>query len=215
MKSPDVRVRSVLHLPPPVLQRLRELVLALKAVLPFIVDGEVAGSYAREAADFHSDLDVHLATEGQHKKAKRLLRENRPEYAEALGAFMHAVRSEFGLNCDALFEAPSLKDLPFKACYRILEGKLYHPDARVRMDRWSDGTYHARPPKKLLRKPRYSFGDFNESGDWVPGLDPWNNDSACSIKPTFGTEQFAEARARLGAVLLEVGSTPETAEYGR
>lgn len=217
MKHPAVRFPSYDDFPSWAKARIREIVADVKRRLAplFVLDDlAVTGSFGRDAADLHSDLDLNfeVGTEARRRAAIAAAKANREAFEAALEPLRQLYR-EFGLRFQLSFQEPSIRDVPEKACYRILENKAYHPESKQRVDRQPDGTYRPRLTPVPLRPRRFNFGDFDESGDWVDGLDPWNNDSPCSIRPDFGRAQFAELRRTFGPKFIEIGSTPKTAHY--
>jgi len=207
MKHPALRVadfHTVTALAPSVVSQIKTfLVNQLVPVLPFAVTGvELTGSYARGAADFHSDFDLNIATgsEAARQAALATLRAHPEQVATYIARLRQFCWQEFGVFVDPHLEAPAMKDISVKRCYDFLTGQWYNdqdPNTKKRWD-WNETTRawfeRIYPPHQA----RYSFGGYDTDGSFVVGLDSW-----ASVVPTW--------RQRYGVAFLEVTTSPETA----
>lgn len=207
-RHPAARVRWLGDMYPQTLNRLRELFLEVKAVLPFpCVDFEAVGSFARGVAGLHSDLDIIIATGTKAKReaAIQALRDN-PKGLNRARAVFQRLADEYGLRIEASLEHPTAATIPVKRCYRFLEQKWYgldNPESVRRWD-WNKTTkqWQERIPRIPIRPPKMGMGyEDPETQEAVDGVDPW-----ADIVPLW--------RERLNGKMIELWEEPRLAHYG-
>jgi hypothetical protein len=200
LKHPAFRVASWSLVAPEIQESVRSILAEWHDT--FTVkpeDFEITGSYARDCAQLHSDLDLNIAFGALRAEGMAALD------ARSIIEIRRVFWRTWALRLDMAVEAPAIARVSVKRCYRVVERKWYgtdDPKTLKRFDKWSDGTYHERQVKKPLRPPRFSFGVTDpETGDLRPGADPWEN-----ITSTWA--------ARYGKDFLEIGKTEDTKHYG-
>lgn len=205
IKHPALRVRSVLHIVPAVLDAMAVKMEQLVALTPFadlVTDISVPGSYARECAELHSDLDLNLdtGTEENRLLARKRIKENKPQFRKAL-AFLRSLEKQYGIRIDIALQHADIKAVP-KMSYSLRTRTLFGTERRKMDVDWQTGvaTERIRPP--LLRQPKLSIGVPDDDLGARP-FNPLVDDPWLSELPTW--------RRRYGANLLEYGKTPETA----
>lgn len=206
IKRPAMRVRDYAHLLPAVRAEILADLEEVAALLPVTIgDFEVTGSYARGRAQLHSDLDVNLAGDSLdgYRAIRRSARESRDEWRRAIARLKEMWR-KWGMRIDLAVEAPTVRAITVKQCYRMRAGTWHHRDLSQtypRMDKRLDGEWYERP-RVLVGQPRLEHGWFDEDQNFVrmtrEDQDPY----------------FAQVEtwaARYGPRLLRYGATPETA----
>lgn len=203
MKHPALRVRWYGDVAPEVRGRVRVVFSEFRNLLPFVADDfAVTGSYARAAAELHSDLDVNIETGTTARQVAALaaLKSDPDKFRTAM-VVLRSLYREFGLRLDLSFESPSIKAIPEKSCYRILEDAAYSLTSTTRVVLDVAGVYRPRPEPVRVRPPKFTFGSMDDNGEFVLGLDRW-------------AAEVDAWKLRYGSKLLIVGQTAETAHYG-
>jgi predicted nucleotidyltransferase len=205
IKHPALRVASIGTIAkkaPDVLADLLSDLEAFAKLLPFKVDDfEVTGSAARGCWQFHSDLDINLATGDRWQESKALIRENPDKWSDAL-RFLHSLYLEWGIRIEVSLESPAIKDVPQKQCCRLREGRWYNKTEGVapRVDyNQTTKAWFTRPAKPLIRPPRYSFSHTDDEGNVLINQDHYPKDEVAKWAKVYGPD------------FLRIGDTPDTA----
>lgn len=182
IKRPSLRVPRISDVAPEVLDELHADLETVADLLPFpVVDIETAGSAARGAWSFHSDLDLNFAT-GTHlawRNALRTWRENPEGKSQAAMRRCRELTMKWGVRFEMSFQSPAIKDDPKKACWSWRERKMYHPD-------------------KTEVIQRYFFSYIDEDGNMVFNKDPYSD------------EENAKWAKRYGPKFQRIGFTKDT-----
>lgn len=187
IKRPAVRVRSIRHILPETMTRIREIFVVFNSMLPFTAKRILwSGSFARECAQLHSDMDINIDTGTKEERAIALAakRDNAQAWDSALQYLRQTLTDEFGLNVNVGFEFPSIADNPEKRGYSILE------------DCW----YNDSDPRTLKKVVKQTYGALDENGNFVPGIDPY-------------AEEAARFKLLLGDKMIDLDTDEETEHY--
>lgn len=203
IKHPAFRVQSITQVAPEILD---EFLADLKNVADasplrgLLTDYEVVGSYARGAAQLHSDIDINLATPSP--ELNLAIRAGFRANAEATSVAlenMQDVWDKWGLRIDISLQHWTAKVTP-KMCFSLPTKTLYGTETR-RFDILPDGSIRYRPTNPNYQ-PKFSvsiwddvLGDFRDFDPMVD--DPW-------------ASELDTWRQRYGANFLEFGVTAET-----
>lgn len=162
-----MRFRSIRQLQPKTLEKIERLCKGFQELLPFTVYRFLwGGSYARDCAGLHSDVDINLdiGTIDENKSIRESLKndpEKKARFIEANKWLSEQTRNELGVHFSMTYEFPCIADDPEKRCYSILEKKWYHED----------------DPSTLLDARKKGFGYVDEDGVEHPGVDPFEDDA--------------------------------------
>lgn len=204
IKHPALRVRSVLHIDSAFLDTLALKMEQFVLLTPFadlVTDINIIGSYARECAELHSDIDFNLdtGTEENRLLARELIKNNQAKFRKAI-VFLKTVEKLYGVRLDIALQHADMKAVP-KMSYSLLFRELFGTERRKMDVDWETGEATERINPPLLREPTLSIGVF----DADLGARPFN-----PITDDPWKRELANWRTLYGANLLEYGQTPET-----
>lgn len=205
IKHPALRVRSVLHIDSTILSTLAlkiEQVVALTPFADLATDVCVVGSYARECAELHSDIDLNLdtGTEENRLLARQRITENKAQFRTAI-ALLQSVQRQYGIRIDLALQHADMKAIP-KMSYSLRTRTLFGTERRKMDVDWQTGEATERlnqpdPADFSLNVGVFDLEDGTRPFDPAKD-DPWK-------------KELATWRTLYGANLLEYGQTPETA----
>lgn len=205
IKHPALRVRSVLHITPAVLDALAVKMEQLIALTPFadlVTDICIVGSYARGCAELHSDLDFNLdtGTEENRLLARQRITENKAQFRTAI-ALLQTIQRQYGIRIDLALQHADMKAVP-KMSYSLRTRTLFGTERRKMDVDWQtrEATERQNQPDPAdfsLNVGVFDLEDGSRPFDPVKD-DPWKS-------------ELATWRTLYGANLLEYGQTPETA----
>lgn len=204
IKHPALRVRSVLHIDSAFLDTLALKMEQFVLLTPFadlVTDINIVGSYARECAELHSDIDINLdtGTEENRLLARELIKNNQAQFRKAI-VFLKTVEKLYGMRIDIALQHANMKAVP-KMSYSLLFRELFGTERRKMDVDWETGEATERINPPLLRQPTLSIGVFDADLGARP-FDPITDDP--------WKRELANWRTLYGANLLEYGQTPET-----
>lgn len=205
IKHPALRVRSVLHIDSTILSTLAlkiEQVVALTPFADLVTDVCVVGSYARECAELHSDIDLNLdtGTEENRLLARQRITENKAQFRTAI-ALLQTIQRQYGIRIDLALQHADMKAVP-KMSYSLRTRTLFGTERRKMDVDWQTGEATERPNQPRPEDFSLNIGVFDLE-DGARPFDPAKDDP--------WKKELASWRTLYGANLLEYGQTPETA----
>jgi len=206
-KHPALRVHSSVDIPSEYHKELAEDCFKYISLTPFadlVTDVVEVGSYAREQAELHSDLDLNIefATPEDLAEAKERIQANREQFRQAI-QFLGELWKKWGTRISFAMFDYQVSKTP-KSYYSLKEMK-YYPRIKERVDEIG-GEFVERvriqlaPPKLGMivhDEETDSWRPFNPETDTHDMYDPWYN-------------ELPKWRELLGGKLLEYGDTEET-----
>lgn len=209
MKHPATRVRSFLDIEKDFLQGLIDDCFEFISLTPFadlVIDLQGDGSYARECAELHSDMDINIAfaSEADRLLARRRIKENPEQWAKAV-AFLNQLRVKYGLFIEPALQHDNLANTP-KSYFSFKEKKLYKGETRkIDIDYYTKEV-KVRPvdPSKPKHMSIGVIGDDGNAREFDPNKDSHDvYDQWIHLVP--------EYEAKLKDKFLRFGETEETA----
>lgn len=205
IKHPALRVRSVLHITPAVLDAMAVKMEQFVALTPFVdvvTDINIVGSYARECAELHSDIDINLdtGTEENRLLARELIKNNQAQFRKAV-VFLKTVEKLYGVRLDIALQHADMKAVP-KMSYSLRTRTLFGTERRKMDVDWQTGEATERQNQPDPADFSLNVGVFDLEDGTRP-FDPAKDDPWKTELPTW--------RTLYGANLLEYGQIPETA----
>ena len=206
VKHPALRVRSVLHIDSAFLDTLALKMEQFVLLTPFadlVTDISIVGSYARECAELHSDIDINLDTGTEENRliARELIRENEAQFTKAV-VLLKTIQRQYGVRIDIFLQHADMKVVP-KMSYSLRTRTVFGTERRKMDVDWQTGEATERLNQPDPADYSLNVGVFDLENGARP-FDPAKDDPWKKELPTW--------RALYGANLLEYGATPETAD---